>query len=216
VETSLRGSVLVFPDIDALSRKAAALFIDIVRESIEATGRCNAAISGGSTPNRLFSLFGTEYNENVGWGKVHIFWVDERCVPEEDDESNYKHADMLWLSQINIPETNIYRIKGEKNPEEEAQRYEESMKKALNVPDIPLFDVILLGMGADGHTASLFPESDSVYEKNRLVIPVYNEKLKINRISMTLPVLNNARHIIFLVAGTAKAPVLAEIIEQPD
>lgn len=216
MEISLSGSVFVFPDMNALSRAAARLFKTIADTSIDTKGSCRAAISGGSTPKKLFSLFAAEYGKNIDWKNVYIFWVDERCVPEEEDESNYKHAEMLWLSAVSIPKTNIYRIQGENNPEEEAQRYEQSMKKAFNTQDIPLFDVILLGMGGDGHTASLFPESEALAEDSRLIIPVYDKKLKHNRITMTLPVLNNARHIMFLISGRSKARVLSEIIEDPD
>ncbi len=216
MEISLSGSVHVFPDINALSRAAARLFKAIADTSIDRKGSCRAAISGGSTPKKLFSLFAAEYGKNIAWKNVYIFWADERCVPEGEDESNYKHADMLWISKVSIPKTNIYRIQGDNDPEEEAQRYEQSMKKAFNTQDIPLFDVILLGMGGDGHTASLFPESESLAEDSRLVIPVYDKKLKHNRITMTLPVLNNARHIMFLISGRSKARVLSEIIEDPD
>lgn len=216
METSLSGSVLVFPDIDSLSRAAAVLFKEFADTSIDTKGNCRAAVSGGSTPKKLFSLFATEYGKNIAWKNVNIFWADERCVPKEDDESNYKHADMLWLSEVNIPKTNIYRIQGEKDPEKEAQRYEQIMKKAFSTQDIPSFDLIMLGMGEDGHTASLFPESGALDEESRLVIPVYGEKLKHNRITMTLPILNNASHIMFLVSGRSKARVLSEIIEHPD
>lgn len=216
METALSDTILVCEDLLALSTAAAERFRKIAHASIDARGSCFAAVSGGSTPKRLFSLFAQEYKKTIMWQNVCIFWADERCVSKEDDESNYKHAVLLWLSKVGIPKRHIYRIEGEADPAVEARRYEESIKKAFHVQDIPVFDIVLLGMGSDGHTASLFPGSESLHERNRLILPVYSEQQKQNRITMTLPILNNARHIIFMVSGSSKARVLSEIIEHPD
>ena len=153
-----------------------------------------------------------EYRNQVHWHSVHFFWVDERCVPKEHEESNFKTAFDALLSKVPIPDENIHRIRGEEDPERGARDYEEDVRKFFGMSGLPMFDLVILGMGEDGHTASLFPGSKSLEEAIRLAVPVYLEKPNWNRITLTLPVLNNAAQIIFLVAGRSKAAVLSEIL----
>lgn len=207
-------SIQVLPDIDAISREAVNLFITSAERSISAHGRFTVAVSGGSTPIRLFTLLGSKiFADKVEWSRVHFFWVDERCVSKDDKESNFKGAWDSLLSHLPIPETNIHRVKGEESPADGALEYENDLKSFFGAGGVPVFDLIFLGMGEDGHTASLFPASDSLKESERLAVPVYVEKLKSWRVTLTLPVLNNARCAVFLVAGKNKATVLKEIID---
>ncbi len=207
-------SVQVVPDIDALSREAANIFISAAKGSIALQDRFTVAISGGSTPLRLFTLLGSKtYADKVDWSRVHFLWVDERCVPKEHKDSNFRGAWDSLLSQIPIPDSNIHRIKGEESPDNGALEYEDDLRGFFGAGRVPEFDLIFLGMGEDGHTASLFPGSDLLKESNRLAVPVYVEKLKSWRVTLALPVLNNAHSVVFLVTGKNKADVLKEIIE---
>jgi 6-phosphogluconolactonase len=212
VETHLRERVQIFSDPESLSHGVTSGFIDMARKFIEEKGRFMVAISGGLTPNRMFSLLGSEYRDQVNWQCVHVFWVDERCVPVEDELSNYRHARDRWLAHVPLPDRNIHRIRGEQNAEEEALRYEDEIKKIFGVQGFPEFDLILLGLGEDGHTASLFPDSDSLEEKDRIAIPVLVKKNGSWRITLTLGVLNHARNIFFLVSGETKSTVFSEVL----
>jgi 6-phosphogluconolactonase len=203
----------VISDLEAISLKAAEMFLNNSRSCIAARGKFSVAISGGSTPRRLYTLLGTTaYRDHVDWSNVHVFWVDERCLPKEHEESNFKTAFDTFLSKISIPDGNIHRIKGEEFPGKAAQEYQEDLWKFFGRSGFPMFDLIILGVGGDGHTASLFPGSKSLDEKIRLAIPVYLENPNRNRITLTLPVLNNAVQILFLVAGRSKASILSEIL----
>jgi len=203
----------VLSDLEALSHCAASIFVGVSRNSIATKKRFVVAISGGSTPRRFYTLLGSEtYRDQVDWQHVHFFWVDERCVPEEHEESNFRTAFDTLLSKIPIPDENIHRIRGGEDPDRAARDYEEEIKKFFGVSESPIFDLIILGTGEDGHTASLFPGSKSLDEKMRLAIPVYLEESRRNRITLTLPVLNNADQILFLVTGPSKASVLSEIL----
>jgi 6-phosphogluconolactonase len=203
----------VLPNLEALSHCAASFFVSASKNSIATKKRFAVAISGGSTPRRLYTLLGSEtYRDRVDWSNVHVFWVDERCLPKEHEESNFKTAFDTFLSKISIPDGNIHRIKGEEFPGKAAQEYQEDLWKFFGRSGFPMFDLIILGVGGDGHTASLFLGSKSLDEKIRLAIPVYLEKPNRNRITLTLQVLNNAVQILFLVAGRSKASILSEIL----
>lgn len=207
------GKIEVLPDLEALSLRAASTFVSTSRNSIAAKKRFAVAISGGSTPRRLYMLLGSDaYRHQVDWQHVHLFWADERCVPKEDEASNFRTAFDTLLSKVAIPDKNIHRIKGEEVPDKAARDYEEEMRRFFGESERPRFDLIILGMGEDGHTASLFPGSKSLDETVRLAIPVYLEESQKNRITLTLPVLNDADQILFLVAGPSKAAVLFEIL----
>jgi 6-phosphogluconolactonase len=203
----------VFSDLEEISHKAAEVFTNFSRSCIASQQKFSAAISGGSTPRRLYTLLSSDqYRNEVHWPSVHFFWTDERCVPKEYKESNFKTAFDALLSKIPIRDENIHRIRGEEDPDKGARDYEEDVETFFGMSGWPIFDLILLGLGEDGHTASLFPGSNLLKERIRLAAPVYLEKPNWNRITLTLPVLNNATQILFLVAGHSKADVVYEIL----
>lgn len=198
----------------------AAAAEEIVREAAEAVaarGRFTIALSGGSTPKSLFNLLATNARTTLPWERMFFFWGDERHVPPTDPDSNYRMANEAMLSKVPVPPGNIFRVAAE-NPDAAAaaKAYEETLRKffQLQPGQFPKFDLILLGMGPDGHTASLFPGTAGLQEKSRLVIANWVEKLKTHRLTLTLPVLNAARCVSFLVSGTDKATVLHSVLEE--
>jgi 6-phosphogluconolactonase len=199
-----------------LFRAAADEVIHAATEAIAKRGRFTIALSGGSTPRNLYTLIAANASTSLPWDKVFFFWGDERHVPPTDPESNYRMAEETLLSKVPVPAGNIFRVPAE-NPDASAAAvsYEETLRKFFAVAqgEFPRFDVILLGMGPDGHTASLFPETEALQEKSRLVEANWVEKLHTHRITLTLPVLNAARSVEFLVGGTDKATVLREVLE---
>ena len=206
--------VRVFQDLEALSRAAAELFTAVAKRCVAAQGRFTVALSGGATPRRLYTLLGsTPYRENVEWKHAHVFWADERCVPGDHPESNFKLAVDAFLSSVSMPKENIHRIKGEEVPGRAAQDYEQEMRSFFGPVSLPVFDLIILGAGEDGHTASLFPGSASLNERTRFALPVYLEPPMLNRVTLTLPVLNHAAEVLFLASGRAKAGVVHAIIK---
>lgn len=185
-------------------------------EAISQRGRFTIALSGGSTPRSMFTLIAANASSALPWSQVFFFWGDERHVPPEDAESNFHMAQETLLSKLPIPPANIFRIRSE-NPDasKAAEEYEKTLREffAVNPVGFPRFDLILLGMGPDGHTASLFPGTKALHEKSRLVVANWVEKLNTSRITLTLPVLNAARCVAFLVSGGDKAPALREVLE---
>ena len=172
--------------------------------------------SGGSTPKSLYHLLATNARMTLPWDRTFFFFGDERHVPPTDDESNFRMADEAMLSKIPVPPANVYRMPAENpNAAAAAELYEQTLRKffQLQKNEVPHFDLILLGMGPDGHTASLFPGTAGLQEKSRLVIANWVEKMKTHRLSFTLPVLNAARYVAFLVSGTEKSAVLREVLE---
>jgi 6-phosphogluconolactonase len=160
-------------------------------------------------------LSGNPFRSKIPWQDVHVFWGDERCVPTNHPESLYGMVWELMLSSVPIPPENVHRMRGEaKNPSDAASEYEEMLRGffRLKIHEKPRFDLILLGMGADGHTASLFPGTEALEEKRRLVVANYVPALKVNRLTLTLPVLNNAAMVMFLVAGESKASSLRSVL----
>ncbi len=206
--------VRVFHDLEALSRGAADLFTSSAKSAAASQGRFAVALSGGSTPRRFYSLLGSvPYRNTIDWTKVHVFWADERCVPADHIESNFKLAADAFLSRVDLPKEHIHRIRGEENPERAAQEYEKDLRSFFGPEPYPAFDLIVLGIGEDGHTASLFPNAPALREKKRLAVPVYPASRKLNRITLTLPALNYALQVLFLASGRAKATVVHEIME---
>jgi 6-phosphogluconolactonase len=184
--------------------------------SIQQRGRFTIALSGGSTPRNLYTLIAANASASLPWEKVFFFWGDERHVPPSDSESNYRMALETILSKVPVPPANIFRVPSE-NPDASAaaEAYEQTLRKFFPVApgEFPSFDLILLGMGPDGHAASLFPETAALQEKSRLVVANWVEKLHTSRITLTLPVLNAARRVAFLVSGADKAAILHEVLE---
>ena len=215
--TDYGPEVEIFPDLEALSRAAALRFADASRKSISSKGTFAVAISGGSTPGSLYLLLGSDYYIHaIDWQQVHIFWVDERCVPPGHEQSNFKLAFDTFLSTVPVPPGNLHRIKGEESPEQGAKEYEAALREFFGKGVIPPLDLILLGLGEDGHTASLFPGSAALAEQERLAVAVRKQPPELDRITLTLPVLNNALRVIFLVSGSAKAHIVHEILENPE
>jgi 6-phosphogluconolactonase len=199
-----------------LFQAAAELFIGAASEAVAQRGRFVVALSGGSTPKNLYTLIAANASANLPWDQMFFFWGDERHVSPNDSESNYRMAKEALLSKVPIPPASIFRVPTE-NPDASAaaEAYEQTLQKFFGLApgEFPRFDLILLGIGPDGHTASLFPETAALQEKSRLVVANWVEKLKTSRITFTLPVLNAARLVAFLVSGIDKAAALHEVFE---
>jgi 6-phosphogluconolactonase len=207
----------IFRDLDELSVVAAEVFESVAAEAAAAQGRCAVALSGGSTPRRLYERLAREpHRARVPWSRVHLYWGDERCVPPEHPESNYRLVRESLLAGAPVPPENVHRVEAElADPAEAAALYEAGMIRdfGLTARQVPRFDLILLGLGADGHTASLFPGSPALEEEQRLAVANFVEALSAQRITLTVPVLNRARNVVFLVAGKDKAHALREVLE---
>ena len=203
----------IFHDFEKLSRHAANLFIEQSNRSIIERDRFLVALNGGNTPTRLFRLLGTDFRNQIEWGKVIVFWGDERCVPPDDPGSSYGQARDMLLSRVPILDSNIHRVKTELGPAEASRDYSLTLKGFASPPlDVPRFDLVYLGMGDDGHTASLFPGSP--VHVTQPVIPVtanYQDR-PANRVTMTQLVFNQARMIVFMATGEKKAVTLAEVL----
>jgi 6-phosphogluconolactonase len=206
--------VHVVRDPSALFQAAASEFADQLRNAIRRRNRFTVALSGGSTPKALYSLLAT--NSSLPWGEVFFFFGDERHVPPDDPDSNYGMARESLLAKIPVPPANVFRVPAE-NPDasQAAASYEQALRDFFKTPSggFPVIDLVLLGMGPDGHTASLFPGSQALGEKSRWVVSNWVEKFKTHRITLTLPLLNNANTVMFLVSGKDKATVLKEVLE---
>jgi 6-phosphogluconolactonase len=212
--------VRITADASTLFEEAAQEFVRAAQEAVESKGRFDVVLSGGSTPKGLFALLTSDpvLRNSVAWGKVRFFWGDERHVPPGDSESNYGMAREALLRHLPVDEQHIFRMHGE-NPDAAAaaSEYQEALSQAFDLisGNIPRFDLILLGMGPDGHTASLFPGTKALRERHRLVTSNWVGKLFTDRITLTPPVLNAAERVIFLVQGADKAPALKAVIEGP-
>jgi len=201
---------VICQDSTSLARAAAERFVTLAQGAIAARGRFDVALAGGGTPRTTYKLLATpELAGQVDWSRVHVFWGDERSVPPTHPDSNARMACEALLEPVGIPETNIHRIRGEWSPEVAAQDYEREVRDILGKQ--PRFDLILLGVGADGHTASLFPGSAALQERERLVMAAYVEALRSWRVTITLRLINAARHVLILVSGASKAEALARI-----
>lgn len=210
-------SIEILPDGDALALRAADLFAFAAQEAAAARGRFAVALSGGETPRALYKLLARQqFSQKVPWRRVHLYWGDERCVPPEDAQSNYGMAQSTFIKHVPIPAENVHRMRGEDAPAEAAQAYDAELRglAAHSRPpvDVPVFDLVLLGLGKDGHTASLFPHSDALAEEDRFAVATVAPDGS-SRLTVTAPVLNAARRVWFLVSGASKAGMVAEVIE---
>jgi 6-phosphogluconolactonase len=211
-------SVAIFPTPMVMAESAARLFAARAAEAVSARGRFTAALSGGKTPVALYRLLAkAPYVSQIPWTRVHLFWGDERCVPPDHADSNYRTVRERLLDHVPIPPVNVHRMPGEMDPVEGAARYEEQLREffAPHGDGFPVFDFILLGLGEDGHTASLFPGTRAIRESARWVLGHYVDAQKGWRITLTPPVINAARTVVFIVSGAGKAAVLQEILEGP-
>lgn len=212
--------VEVVADADELARSVAQLIVAHSKVAISRSGLFTIALSGGSTPKRLYELMADPnevFRSQLNWSKTHFFWTDERQVPPDHAESNYHMAYEAMLAHVPVPASNLHRVLSEEtDPLQAARDYESQLQTffSLETGQLPRFDLVLLGLGTDGHTASLFPGSELLQEKQQLVGAAWIEKLKSYRFTLTLPVLNNASTIAFLVSGAEKANVLHQVLQQ--
>lgn len=207
--------ISVFPTADELAAAAAELWIELAKQAAQQNRDFHVALSGGSTPKRLFQLMARDsYANRMPWEKVHVYFGDERFVPHDHPDSNFLMATENLLALVPIPSDNIHSINtAVTNAEQAARDYETQLKQYLpNINKQHQFDLVFLGLGADGHTASLFPGTKALEQKTRLVDAVYVSKLDSWRITLTYPVINHAGHCVFLVEGSAKADIVAEIL----
>lgn len=220
---SVDPTIQTFADPNSLTHAAVIRFVQIAREAIKTRDQFTVALSGGSTPKALYALLATQpWQNQIDWNQVHLFWGDERHAPPNDPGSNFRMTQEQLLSKVTIPQENVHRIKAENvDAQAAAAEYEQELKHFFQLSDheFPRFDLVLLGMGANGHTASLFPGTDAVHEQSRLVVAPWVEELNSDRITLTPSVINNAAEIIFFVTGTEKAATLKAVLEgqyQPD
>jgi 6-phosphogluconolactonase len=207
-------SIEVFPDAEALSRAALERITDLLIRTIQKKTRATLVLTGGKTPKPIYEMLATPFPINpIDWKRVHIFWGDERCVPPENPESNFGMAHDALISKIDVPPENVHRMRGELDAEGAATLYEREILDFFQRSDVPSFDLVLLGMGEDGHTASLFPGTQ--WDERRMVIANYVPQSGAKRVSMTPLILNAAAKTIFLVAGRNKADALACVLENP-
>lgn len=213
----MQADVRKFPGLDALSAAAADELATIVRAAVAARGVCHIALSGGSTPRRLFQLLAARGEHALPWEHVELWWGDERTVPPDHPDSNYGMTSEALLEPLSLAPSRVHRIIGEASPEEAAAAYQHLLTATLGAP--PVFDLVLLGLGPDGHTASLFPHSAALGEATRYVVAnVVTSPLvhgTATRITLTAPALCAARHVRFLVAGADKAAALAAVLAGP-
>jgi len=208
-----QSNIFVFETPEQLALAAAERFVVCTAELRGATEKISVALAGGNTPRRVYELLATEpFKQQVEWSKVHLFFGDERCVPPDHRDSNYAMVNEALISNVPIPANNVHRIIGEGNANENALAYEAELRTYFAGLAWPRFDLVLLGMGEDGHTASLFPNSAALKEMSRWVVPTRNEQLGQDRITLTLPVFNHARRLMFLVTGQKKAQRLKEVL----
>jgi 6-phosphogluconolactonase len=218
------GTVVTsFPDATAVHAAGADLFQHAALESVAERGRFNVALAGGSTPRALYKQLADDDSrrQSVPWLHTEFFWGDERHVPPGDPQSNYRMAYDAMLSKVPVSPKQVHRIHSEHpDPGEAADRYEAEIRRVLagtGQKEVPRFDLVLLGLGADGHTASLFPGSPALADESRLVVAHWVESLRAHRITMTLPLLNRARLLIFLVTGEEKAAAVQAVLRgRPD
>jgi 6-phosphogluconolactonase len=207
---------IVAENTAALAARAAQHFVEIAEQAVAARGRARLAISGGSTPKATFQLLGDPaqpWRARMPWNRLEIFWVDERCVPPDHPDSNYRMTREAMLDCVPLGPEQIHRMEGELDPEEGAARYESGLRNLFRLEgaEVPAFDLIQLGMGADGHTASLFPHSAALDEFGRLAVANHVQNKDAWRITLTWPVINHARSVFFLVGGAAKAEIVHEV-----
>lgn len=210
----------VLPTAAATAEAAAQLFADAAVKAVETRGLARIAISGGSTPKAMFALLADPaqpFLKRVPWEKLDLYWVDERCVPPDNAESNYRMTNEALLSKVPLTAEHVHRMEGELEPEIAAARYESTIRNTFKLEgaETPTFDLILLGMGDDGHTASLFPHTEALNEMSHIVIANHVPQKDTWRITLTWPVINQGREVAFLIEGSGKAQVLHDVLQGP-
>jgi len=211
-----KPKTVIKANLAELASWAADFFAEKARECVNSQGRFLVALSGGSTPRPVHGLLALEpYRSQIPWGETHIFWVDERCVPETSQASNFGVAKGDFLDHVPVPPSQIHPMPGGVPPEKGVRQYQRELKGFFgsDANGFPVFDLIFLGMGEDGHTASLFPGQEALDERQKWVVAVKGGNPNVSRLTMTLPVLNQGKHIVFLVSGLGKAQVIRTLFE---
>jgi len=209
-----KGPVFIFDTPEQLAKAPAERFVEYSRIATAEHGLFAVALSGGNTPRRVYELLATDsFRNRINWPMVHLFFGDERSVPPDHPDSNYRMVYEALISRVAIPAKNVHPIMGEGDPDENARAYERELKSFFAGLSWPRFDLTLLGLGEDGHTASLFPGTDAVEQKSKWVVAVYVAGLETFRITLTIPVFNHTAHIVFLVTGKQKAKRLAQVVQ---
>ena len=208
-------TLCVVPHPAALARKGAQVFLEQAQKRVNASGRFSVALAGGKTPKSFFDLLAGEFQELIPWSRIHLFWGDERLVPPNHPDNNFFIAHQTLLCNLDITDEQIHPIRTDQDPEACAQDYEWHLRKFFELQDQqwPVLDLVLLGMGSDGHTASLFPGSNVLNEETRLVAAPWIPKLRSYRITLTPSVINRARQVIFMVSGREKAMALKAVLQ---
>jgi 6-phosphogluconolactonase len=206
----------VEPDAVALAARAAQHFVEQAEHAVARHGRATIAISGGSTPKATFALLADPaqpWRARMPWSHLDLWWVDERCVPPDDPDSNYRMTRQAMLDHVPLKPEQIHRIEGELEPQAAAARYESELQNSFRLEgaELPRFDVVQLGMGPDGHTASLFPHTQALHELNRLAVANHVENKDAWRVTLTWPVINRGSQVFFLIVGMDKAQILKEV-----
>lgn len=210
----------IFSTPSAVAQAAAKLFADSINAAVQSRGRARIAISGGTTPKAMFALLADPaqpFLKQVPWDKLDLYWVDERCVPPTDADSNYRMTNEALLSKVPLASERIHRMEGELDPAVAAARYESNIRNTFRLEgaETPTFDLILLGMGDDGHTASLFPHTEAINDLTDIVTANHVPQKDTWRITLTWPVINQGREVAFLIEGAAKAQVLHDVLLGP-
>src|SRR5271163_1882207 len=207
----------VLPDGEKLARAMAEQLLEAAQEAVASRGLARIAISGGNTPKRTFEMLAdpaaTEFSV-FPWDKTDLFWVDERCVPPDDKDSNYRMTKLALLDKVPLAADHVFRIEGELDPELAAARYESVIRNRFRLEgaELPTFDLVALGMGPDGHTASLFPHTAGIHELTRIAIANHVPQKETWRVTLTSPVINQGRKVVFLIGGADKATVLKSVL----
>ncbi|MFQ5776545.1 MAG: 6-phosphogluconolactonase [Terriglobia bacterium] len=211
----MRGTLVVCPDLESLSREAAQRLATAAANRSTRAAPFRVALAGGSTPRQLYTLLASEeFRTRIPWQQMHFFWGDERLVPKDHPQSNYRMAVESLLKHVPVPGENIHPVPTQASLDGSALAYEQTLRTHFNQRrGVPAFDLILLGLGADGHTASLFPHAATLEEKERLVVAHNPPTVPLARVTFTLPLLNKAQRIFFLVAGEEKAAALHQVVE---
>jgi 6-phosphogluconolactonase len=210
----------VEPDVAALAARAAQYFVEQAERAAATRGRASIAISGGSTPRATFALLADPaqpWRARMPWSQLDLWWVDERCVPPDDPDSNYRMTREAMLDHVPLKPEQIHRMEGELEPEATAARYESELRNSFRLEgaELPRFDVVQLGMGPDGHTASLFPHTQALFELDRLAVANHVENKDAWRVTLTWPVINRGSQVFFLIGGADKAQILKEVFTGP-
>lgn len=208
-------TVKQFPDPQSMAAAAARRFVDLAAVNVKAKDQFNVVLAGGSTPRLMYELLASTHRGAVEWENVCFFWGDERSVPGDHPDSNYRMARVAMLDHLALPAENVHPIPGEREPDEAAREYASILRSHFKEAVTPEFDLVLLGMGEDGHTASLFPYTDALQIRDQPVTANYVPRMDTWRITLTIPVINAAHNVLFLVSGQSKADALRAVLAGP-